>query len=180
MGVAESAGMVGGAGAAGAGARDLVAEGVEVAVARAELLEGVVEGEGPDGVLPDPATIAARTTTSASRTASPAASHSRRRLSMTGTYHSAELKTRARKPQFGHKGCLGTVRASRQNNVLGARWDLNLSAFTWAGFAVSYPFRHGGSFAPELDVIPPSKGGSRLAQCRDAATVCGGRAVVAS
>ncbi|WAH95865.1 hypothetical protein [Arthrobacter sp. MMS18-M83] len=102
MGVAGSSGMVGGAGTAAGGAGtaaggagDWVADGVLVGVPLVATLEGALDGDGPDEVLPDPATIAARTTTTASRTASPAASHSRRRLSMTGTYHSGELKTRA-------------------------------------------------------------------------------------
>lgn len=99
MGLAGSSGMVGGAGAAAVGAGDLVGDGVWLAGALAEALEG----DGPDDVLPVPAMTAARTTTSASRTASPADSHSRRRLSMSGKYHSAVLKTPPEKPQFGHK-----------------------------------------------------------------------------
>lgn len=121
MGVAESSGIVGGAGAAAVGAGDLVGDlvgdGVRVAVAPAEALEG----EGPDDVLPDPAMTAARTTTSASRTASPAESHSRRRLSMSGKYHSGGLNTHPGKPQFGHKNSPCVVPVSRQNNVPGAR-----------------------------------------------------------
>lgn len=116
--------MVGGAGTAAGGAGVWVADGVLVGVPLVAALEGALEGDGPDEVLLDPATIAARTTMSASRAASPAASHSRRRLSMTGTYHSGELKPRAGRPQFGHKGCPRTALVSRQNNVLGARWDL--------------------------------------------------------
>lgn len=106
MGVVGSSGIIGGAGAAAVGAGDLVGDGARVAVAPAEALEG----DGPDDVLTEPAMTAARTTTSASRTASPADSHSRRRLSMSGKYHSAGLKTAPGKPQFGYKSSRREVR----------------------------------------------------------------------
>lgn len=110
MGVAGSSGMVGGAGAAAAGAGDLVGDFVGDGVWLTEAPAEALEGDGPDDVLPMPAMTAARTTTSASRTASPADSHSRRRLSMSGKYRSAVLKTPPGKPQFGHKSGRNEVR----------------------------------------------------------------------
>jgi hypothetical protein len=137
--------MVGGAGA-GAGAAAVgvrVGDGVLVAVPGGEILEG----DGPDDVLPKPAMTAARTTPTTSRAANPAASHSRRRLSMTGRYHSRELKTPPRKPQFGHNkalagGC-GVSTKSASRSTMGFK-SLRLHR---TGFAASFPFRNGGLFA---------------------------------
>ncbi len=107
MAVAGSPGIDGGGGAgAAAGVVGFrVADGVAVVLPLAEALDG----DGPDDVLPDPAMTAARTTTTASRTASPADSHSRRRLSMSGKYHPAGLNTPVGKPQFGYKSSRSEV-----------------------------------------------------------------------